>query len=119
MRISKLSLNLILVLFLFSMLTLCFKAVAGRGSGHITRIYAHEKNGGAGVIMFHVENHTNPPAECPGLEWAFDVNNDQGKAMYALLLAAASQGKPIVVKGAGDCSAWGDRERPSWIMVDY
>lgn len=94
-------------------------AYAGMGSGKVTKIYAHEKNGGAGVIMFAVQNHNNAPSQCPGHEWAFDVNTDQGKAMYSLLLAAASQGKPVTVKGAGDCAAWGDRERPIWIMVDY
>ncbi|MGF1863698.1 hypothetical protein L4D15_00270 [Enterovibrio norvegicus] len=94
-------------------------AQAGTGSGKITRIYAHEKNGGAGVIMFNVQNHVNPPASCPGHEWAFDANTDQGKAMYSLLLAAASQGKPVTVMGTGDCAAWSDRERPAWIMVDY
>ncbi|CZF86977.1 hypothetical protein GMA8713_05018 [Grimontia marina] len=70
----------------FFLLSLPLNASAGEGSGKVTRIYAHEKNGGAGVIMFNVETHTNPPASCPGHEWAFDANNDQGKAMYALLL---------------------------------
>ena len=92
---------------------------AGNGSGKVTRIYAHPKHNGAGVIMFAVQNHTNPPSDCPSHEWAFDANTDHGKAMYSLLLSAAAQGKPVTVIGAGDCKAWSDRERPSWIMVDY
>lgn len=94
-------------------------AYAGSGSGKITLIYAHEKNDGAGVIMFAVQNHTGAPSQCPSHEWAFDANTDQGKAMYSLLLSAAAQGKPVQVKGAGDCAAWSDRERPIWIMVNY
>ena len=96
-----------------------FSVLAGDGSGKITRIFAHEKNGTEVVIMFNVENHSNPPASCPNNEWAFDANNDLGKAMYSLLLSAAAQGKSITVKGSGDCKAWPDRERPVWIMVDY
>ena len=106
-------------LFMFiTAVLLSFFVSAGDGSGKVTRIYALQKNNGLGVIMFAVQNHSTPPI-CSSHEWAFDVNNDQGKAMYALLLSAASQGKSVVVKGAGDCSAWGDRERPAWIMVDY
>jgi hypothetical protein len=107
-------------IFIFTILGLmASSAMAGDGSGKVTRIYAHEKGSGAGVIMFAVQNHITPPSTCPGHEWAFDANNDQGKAMYSLLLSAAVQGKSVTVKGAGDCSAWGDRERPSWIMVNY
>ncbi|WP_325892212.1 hypothetical protein [Grimontia sp. NTOU-MAR1] len=119
-KFQSLNLNVLWKSLIFiTILSLPLSATAGEGSGKITRIYAHEKNGGAGVIMFNVETHTNPPASCPGHEWAFDANNDQGKAMYALLLAAASQGKSVTVKGSGDCAAWADRERPFWIMVDY
>jgi hypothetical protein len=85
-----------LCLLAFAVLAMPTTVLSGDGSGRVTRIYAHEKNGGAGVIMFSVENHSNPPASCPGHEWAFDANDAQGKAMYALLLAAASQGKPII-----------------------
>lgn len=94
-------------------------AYAGAGSGKVTQIYTHEKNNGAGVIMFTVENHSGQPSACPGPEWAFDANSDLGKAMYSLILSAAALGKSIVVQGAGDCAAWADRERPLWIRVDY
>ena len=94
-------------------------ANSGDGAGKVTRIYAHDKDDGKGVIMFNVESHTNPPEECPGHEWAFDLSTELGKAMYALLLSAAAQGKSVIVKGAGDCAAWGDRERPYWIRIDY
>jgi hypothetical protein len=96
-----------------------FSAFSGEGSGKVTRVYAHEKNDGQGVIMFDVENHSNPPSDCPGHEWAFDANTEQGKAMYSLLLTAASKGQAVRVKGKGDCRDWGDRERPSWIMLEF
>ncbi|BFM10980.1 hypothetical protein R50072_11330 [Simiduia litorea] len=107
------------LMFFLSLVFLSHLATAGDGSGKVKRIYAHEKNNGAGVIFFSVETHTNPPTSCPGHEWAFDANNDHGKAMYALLLSSAAQGKSVVVKGAGDCAAWNDRERALWILVDY
>jgi hypothetical protein len=109
---------MIKLFMLITTVLLSFSASAGDGSGKVTRIYAHQKNNGSGVIMFALQNHSNSPI-CSGHEWAFDANNEQGKAMYALLLSAASQGKSVIVKGVGDCSAWGDRERPAWIMVDY
>ena len=104
-------------LMLFVLLSSC--VFAGEGSGKVTRIYAHDKNDGSGVIFFAVENHTNAPSDCPGNEWAFDANTDHGKAMYALLLSAAAQKQSVNIKGAGDCKAWGDRERPHWVMVNY
>jgi hypothetical protein len=95
---------------------------AGNGSGKITTILAHTKivnNENIGVVMFNVETHLDPPAECPGHQWAFNADDGHGKAMYAMLLSAAAQGKTVVVKGAGDCQAWSDRERPLWIKIDY
>ena len=107
---------ILLLMFMWS------NAIAGTGSGKVTRIYAHPKftNGvDTGVILFNVEIHNDAPASCPGSEWAFNADTEHGKAMYALLLSAAAQGKPVYVRGAGDCADWGDRERPSWISVTY
>ncbi|WP_218419955.1 hypothetical protein [Alteromonas lipotrueae] len=108
------SLVLIIIITFYS--TWCF---GGNGSGKISRIYAHEKNNGDGVIMFAVEIHENPPEACPGHEWAFDASTNTGKAMYSLLISAAIQKTPVVINGAGDCGAWHDRERPIWIKVEY
>lgn len=102
-----------LVLLLFSS-----QLLAGTGSGKITTTYAHDKNNSEGIVIFNVENHTSPPS-CSGNEWAFDLNNELGKAMYSLLLSAATQGKTVTVGGTHDCNAWQDRERPLWIRVDY
>ncbi|APD95718.1 hypothetical protein BM523_17905 [Alteromonas mediterranea] len=106
--------NLILITILYSSFCFC-----GSGSGKISRIYAHESNNGDGVIMFAVEKHENPPEDCPGHEWAFDASTNTGQAMYSLLISAAMQETPIIVQGAADCDAWHDRERPTWIKVEY
>ncbi|MEX2964506.1 hypothetical protein [Microbulbifer sp. TYP-18] len=108
------------IIFLLFATVSCF-TIAGTGSGKIINIYAHEKGDGTGVIFFETENNTNKAA-CSangGKEWAFRVDTDQGKAMYSLLLAAASTGRNITVNGKGDCDDWGDRERPKYIRVSY
>ena len=95
---------------------------AGSGSGKITHIYAHESGGGSGVILFQIENNTDKAA-CStaegGKEWAFRADTSQGKMMYSLLLAAASAGQHVFVRGKGDCADWGDRESPKYIRVSY
>ena len=113
--IKKTFLLLSLTMFIVSLSTL-----AGTGSGKVTRIYAHPKNppSTGSVILFNVESHIDAPI-CSGNEWAFDGDTEHGKAMYALLLSAATQGKHVVITGANDCAAWHDRERPYLIYVDY
>jgi hypothetical protein len=66
--------------------------------------------------MFDVENHTNAPA-CSSTAWAVDLGNEAGQAMYSLLMMAASQNKSVVVQGTNDCLAWGDRERPLYVVL--
>jgi hypothetical protein len=106
------------------LLLISLPAFSGTGSGLVTRIFAHEKDNGNGVIMFATENHTidasdNNGTPCSSHEWAFDAHTHLGKAMYSLLLAAAAQKIPVIVNGMGSCSAWGDREEPSYIYVNY
>ncbi|WP_420009671.1 hypothetical protein [Xanthomonas sacchari] len=101
----------------------------GTGSGKITAIYAHEKvvNGvDRGVILFTMETRDGSPAAnattgcaVAPTDWAFETLSDHGKAMYAMLLSAASQGKPVFVQGSGDCKDWSDRERPMFIKIAY
>jgi hypothetical protein len=69
-------------------------------------IYAHEKivNGvDKGVIMLSMEARHGSPAinvttgcTVAATECAFESSSDHGKAMYALLLSAAAQGKPVL-----------------------
>lgn len=114
---------------LLSILFACSPAYCGTASGKITMIYAHEKVVSGidrGIIIFNVENRKDIPAigsvtGCAASisEWAFDSGSDHGKAMYAMLLAASSQGKPVFVQGSGDCKDIADRERPRYISIQY
>ena len=89
---------------------------AGSGKGKVTRIYAHTGD----VIMFDVGQHLDKPAcSTVGTQWALSLNSDAGKAMYSLLLSAAAQGQEVIVHGTNVCSAWGDRESPKFIYVNY
>jgi hypothetical protein len=106
---------LILVLLASSFQT----AEAGTGGGLVTSLLVHAYGGnGSGTVMFETENNSNKAA-CStvgqGSAWAVSLEHEYGRAMYALLLSAKAQGKPISVIGEGDCAAWGDRERPAYI----
>ena len=107
---------------LILLLTFAGMANAGVGTGKVVEIYAHEKGDGVGLIIFQTQENTDKAAcstAIEGKEWAFRADTDQGKAMYALLLSAASSGKEVIVVGKGDCNDWGDRERPKYIRVKY
>ncbi len=96
-------------------------AFAGNGSGKVKEIRVYEY-GGDGVVFFQTEFNSDKAA-CStadgGREWAFRVNTEVGKAMYSLLLSAATSGKQVVVGGRNDCADWGDRERPKDVRIHY
>jgi hypothetical protein len=82
----------------------------------VTRVFAHVGD----VAMFAAGPHNNPPA-CSlnnGDEWAITLATATGRAMFATLLAAQAQGKPVIVVGSGKCDAWGDRESANYIVLD-
>ncbi|MGH8602101.1 MAG: hypothetical protein ACREXR_04790 [Gammaproteobacteria bacterium] len=88
-------------------------ATAGNGSGKVVHLIAHAGD----IVMFKLdESHTGKPA-CSSNEWALSLSTHSGRAMYALLLSAHSQGKRVVVQGADACSAWSDREAPIYIYM--
>jgi hypothetical protein len=96
-------------------LALVTNASAGEGSGRITQIMPGATNG---AVLFTTEIHSNKPAcSTQGNEWALSVNTEGGRAMYAALLQAAATGQRIWVTGKNDCSVWGDREAPLWIII--
>ena len=110
----KKSLLVILCFLLF--IQICF---GGHGSGLITRLYVHSGSSKRGpVVMFAVKKHIEN-LRCSGHQWAFKINTDIGKAWYALLLSAAAQQKPVIIRGSNDCKDWPNRERPRWIRIDY
>jgi hypothetical protein len=96
-------------------LALAANVNAGEGSGKITQIMPGATNG---AVLFTTEIHSNKPAcSTQGNEWALSVNTEGGRAMYAALLQAAATGQRIWVTGKNDCSVWGDREAPLWIII--
>jgi hypothetical protein len=70
------------------------------------------------VVIFAAGPHSNKPAcNTAGDDWAISIVTASGMAMYALLLSAQKQGKPVTIVGSGACSAWADREAPLYIYV--
>ena len=106
-------------MLILSSLLLCASALAGSGSGKITKIGIHRGD----VVMFSVANQTTtaPCVTAPAVVgvWAFSLATETGKAMYSLLLSAQAQGLSVSVWGTGDCSAYGDRENVYYIRVNY
>lgn len=89
---------------------------AGESSGTVIRLYAHSGD----IAIFDVGAHTNRPAcSVAGNEWAVSLSTPGGRAMYVLLVSAAAQRQTVTVHGTNTCSAWGDREAPSYIIVTY
>lgn len=89
-------------------------AHAGRSAGQVTQIIAHEGD----VVMFSSGFHQDKPlCSTVGEDWALSLSTQAGKAMYALVLSAHAQGKPINVIGSGTCAAWGDREAPRYVYI--
>lgn len=106
-----------LVVLVFLFLSVCSRSVmAGSGAGKVMVLRAHAHD----VIMFGLSGgHASRPtcAAAVSDSWALSLSTHTGRAMYALLLSAQAQGKSVQVSGAGDCSAWPDREAPIWIYI--
>jgi hypothetical protein len=66
-------------------------AQAGSGSGLVRSILATTN----GIVVFIVDLHPNAPSCAPDNSFAFDVNTQEGKNKYALILAAANAKKPL------------------------
>lgn len=107
---------LIAVLVLFPI-----SSYAGTGNGLVEKIIVHQKNAQYGatedVVMFKVTMRNDAPT-CSGTEWAFSIETDLGKAMYAMLLSASAQRKSVFVQDSNGCSAWSDREHPKYITLE-
>lgn len=89
-------------------------AMAGDGAGKVIQLMAHTGD----IVIFSLDGgHTGRPAcSAPGT-WALSLSTQSGRAMYALLLSAQSQGKQVSVHGTGACGAWGDREEPQYLWI--
>jgi len=94
---------------------------AGTAEGKVKFLQPHgSEDASKSVVMFSVGPHEGKPVcSTEGDDWDIDLTNDAGRAMYSLLLIAASQGRTVKVEGYGDCIAWGDRETAKWIWVVF
>lgn len=106
-----------LTVLVFLFLGVCSPSVlAGSGAGKVTFLRAHSSD----IIMFGLSGgHVGKPtcATAASDSWALSLTTHTGRAMYAMLLSAQAQGKGVQVSGAGGCSAWADREAPTWIYI--
>ena len=102
-------------LFLLSLIMFAKLSWGGESSGLVTYIYVHTPN----ILMFQAGTQ-NAPAGCSKYnQWAISLDDPMGKPLYALLLSAQAQGKPVYIKGySNTCQAWDDRELPSYGVID-
>lgn len=103
--------------FIFTLILISFATTSGETpSGLIRQIMVHSGD----IVIFNAGEHSNKP-ECStvGSDWALSLSSEKGKAMYALLLSASAQGLPITVIGENACNAWGDRESPHYMLINY
>lgn len=102
----------LVLLVLFSQ----FVQAGSSPGGQVEFILVHSGD----VVMFSVGEHINKP-ECStvGNEWALSLTTEKGRAMYAMLMASAAQRLPVSVMGENACNAWGDRESPYYMVIDY
>jgi hypothetical protein len=72
------------------------------------------------AVSFVAGAHNNKPTCANGSNdyWSFSLSNANAKAMYALLLSAAAQGRTIVVVGFA-CDAGSTSETPAAITVNF
>jgi hypothetical protein len=104
-------------------------AFAGDASGKVLKIYvlacpSASSQADCAVAIVRLTNAAiNAPAcstsGSSGLEWAFWVNTPAGKAMFSTLLHAQAVKANVAIIGDNTCGGWGDRERPSYVYVDY
>lgn len=89
---------------------------AGSNTGLVTGVFVHTPD----IVMFRVGSTINNGPSCAlsTKEWAISMSDPMGKGLLAVLLAAQSQGKNVLVQGyTNTCRDWGDRELPSYVVI--
>lgn len=94
---------------------------AGTSFGPVAKLHALY-NGNKSIFIFSAGNNHGGKPVCSTVgydfgTWAGDLSQPGGRAQYALLLAAQTQGKEVWVKGQDNCDAWSDRENPLYIQL--
>jgi hypothetical protein len=88
-----------------------YHGLAGEGQGSVAILFP-TTNTDAGVVFVGlggVNAHTDKPA-CSGTQWALSLATPAGRGVYATLLSAQAQSKPVILYGFNNCNIWGDRE---------
>jgi hypothetical protein len=84
--------------------------------GTVTRLMPHQGD----IAIFTISGpRTNSPAcSTQGTEWALTLTTPTGRAMYAMLMVAATQNKTLRVVGWGTCLSWTQRAEPGWMQFE-
>jgi hypothetical protein len=94
---------------------ICF---AGVGQGNVAFLFPTTNTDG-GVVFIGLAGanaHTNKPV-CSGIEWALSLATPGGRGVYATLLSAQAQGRPVTLYGFNNCNVWGDRESIAGVVL--
>lgn len=102
----------------FFLLQLALPSFAGGFSRGVVS-YLFINSSGTGVLMFKIgADAPSTPATCSTAgQWAIPMDTSVGKGMMAILMSAQAQSLSVDVYGSGTCSAWGDREFPSAVVM--
>ena len=89
-------------------------------SGKVTASYVLFYGSGFGIVRMNTVN-ANPPicGQALKTEWAFALDTPSGRATFNALLHAQAVGATVTIRGDGTCGAWGDRERPEFVLFEY
>jgi hypothetical protein len=103
--------------YLFFVAALCASTMASAGgsSGTVTSTTSQAANTN---IFFFVAGTINATPTCDsGHRWAVSLTTPGGNAIMKSVLLAEALGKPIFVQGDGTCSAWGDSETATYVIL--
>ncbi|TDQ51313.1 hypothetical protein EV696_101287 [Permianibacter aggregans] len=91
-------------------------AYAGHADGQIAAVRSRASDG---LVWINLTGpRVNKPA-CALYDYMMikDENSETGKKQFAMLLQAHATGKPVFVRGTGDCSRWGDGESIEMVEI--
>lgn len=84
--------------------------------GNVTRLTPHAGD----VVIFDIAGPRldSPACSTMGTEWAISLSTPTGRAMYAMLLLAHAQNRPMRVFGSGICLSWTQRAEAVWMQPE-
>jgi len=79
-------------------------AFAGDTSGKITNILINSSRPNVAMLQVEGANSNTPSCQSGIWEYAIDISNETGKAMYSLALTSYAAGKTVFVHGTDSCT---------------